>query len=249
MRLKTFLYRRLANLITCELQLPGNARLALQSKYEVASFQDVFCHPFYWQLFHLIDEPPNLVVDCGAHCGHFSVLANICFESKFNVVNTQYLLIEPNPYLLSVIRKNIADANLSHRSQLIPGLLGSIKGHDTLWVNPKNYLSASLQETKGSRPYQVEYIDLQDIIGKQTIDLMKIDIEGAEYNFFKENPDILQQVNLLLLELHQESEHKQREVLKTLESAGLVLVEKPLKSHEHQLIIFQRQRILSQRAT
>jgi FkbM family methyltransferase len=245
MRLKAFLYRRLAHLITCELELPNNGRVTLENKYEVASFQDVFCHPFYWQLFQLINEPPNLVVDCGAHCGHFTILADICFRSKFNVVNTEYVLIEPNPYLLAVIRKNITDANISMRSQIIPGLLGSTQGHDTLWVNPKNYLSASLQPSEGAKPHQVPYINLLETIGDRAIDVMKIDIEGGEYNFISENPQILQKVNLLLLELHQDSETKQNKLLKTLASAGLYANEKPLQSHNHQLIIFQRQRILS----
>lgn len=241
-----FLYRRLARLITCELQLLDNAKIALQSKYEVASFQDVFCQPFYWQIFNLVNEPPKLIVDCGAHCGHFSILADICFQNKFGVKDTEYLLIEPNPHLLPVLQKNINDTNLTSRSQIIPGLLGSQNGYDTLWINPKNYLSASLQPIKDAKPHKIQYINLLNIIGDRTIDLIKIDIEGAEYNFVKENIILLQKANLIFLELHHESLDKQHELFQSLAAIGLYPATKPLASNGHQLVIFQRQQILSQ---
>lgn len=244
-----FLYRRLARLITCELQLLDNAKIALQSKYEVASFQDVFCQPFYWQILNLVNEPLKLIVDCGAHCGHFSILADICFQNKFGVENiqdTRYLLIEPNPHLLPVLQKNINDTNLTSRSQIIAGLLGSQNGYDTLWINPKNYLSASLQPSKDAKPHKIQYIDLLNIIGDRTIDLIKIDIEGAEYNFVKENIKLLQKANLIFLELHHESLDKQHELFQSLAAIGLHPTTKPLASNGHQLVIFQRQEILSQ---
>jgi len=105
MSFSSFLYRRLSRWITCEFELDGanQSKIALKNKYEVASFKDVFCHPFYWQVFQWVKTPPKLVVDCGAHCGHFSLLADLCFASKFSSSDTRYLLIEPNPYLIPVI--------------------------------------------------------------------------------------------------------------------------------------------------
>lgn len=72
MSIPFFLYRRLSRWITCEFKLKKHSKIALKNKYEIASFKDVFCHPFYWQVFHWVHEPPKLVVDCGAHCSHFS---------------------------------------------------------------------------------------------------------------------------------------------------------------------------------
>ena len=111
-----FLYRRLSQWITCEFGLSRRSKITLKNKFEVASFKDVFCHPFYWQLFHYISTPPQLVVDCGAHCGHFTILADICFRSKFSTLDTQYILIEPNPYLIPIIEKDIRDVAMQGKT-------------------------------------------------------------------------------------------------------------------------------------
>src|SRR5271169_5785656 len=111
-RLRAFLYRRLAAWITCELKLLGQHPLFLDSKFQVNSLQDVFCHPFYWQVFRWLKSPPRLVVDLGAHCGHFSMLADMCFRIQFSKSETEFLLLEPNPELVPVIERNLQRSGL-----------------------------------------------------------------------------------------------------------------------------------------
>ncbi|MBE9049460.1 FkbM family methyltransferase [Nostocales cyanobacterium LEGE 11386] len=240
MSIPFFLYRRLANWITCEFNFQPNKKTALKNKYEVASFKDVFCHPFYWQLFQYIHECPKLVLDCGAHCGHFTILADICFQSKFASVDTEYILIEPNPYLLPIIKQNISDMDLNYRVQIKQGLLGEKSGSEKLWVKPKNYLSTGLAYSKGAKPFQVPFIDIQEIVGNRIIDLMKIDIEGGEFAFVRSHIDIFKQVNLIFMELHEASEELHHEISDSLNSVGLNLAAKPIKSHGQQLLIWQR---------
>ena len=115
-RWRSFLYRRLARWITCEVKLLGQHPLALDNKFQVNSLQDVFCHPFYWQLYNWLPEPPRLVVDLGAHCGHFSMLADVCFRTQFGAVDPEYLLVEPNPKLTPVIRRNLQKSGLCTRA-------------------------------------------------------------------------------------------------------------------------------------
>ena len=235
-----FLYRRLSRWITCELKLQESSKIALESKYEVASFKDVFCHPFYWQVFQWINHSPDLVVDCGAHCGHFSVLADICFRSKFGISNTKYILLEPNPYLLPIIRKNLTDTDLEARTCLKQGLLGAKSGQGTLWIDHKNYLATSTKANKGLKPYNLQYLDLLDLVGDRTVDLLKIDIEGGEFDFIQSNLDFLKQVNLIFMELHEAPEKLHRELFDSLSSVGLHLASKPLEAYGQQLVIFQR---------
>lgn len=240
-----FLYRRLSQWITCEFKLKNNAKISLKNKYEVASFKDVFCHPFYWQIFHWINSPPKLVVDCGAHCGHFSILADICLNSKFGYSDTRYILIEPNPYLLPSIHKNIAEADMSSRVEIEQGLLGTRKGEDTLWINPKNYLTTGLSPSPNSKPFKVQYIDLLKLVGNQIIDIMKIDIEGGEFDFINSNLDLFSQVNLIFMELHEATLEKHQELFKGLQLMGLDMATKPVEANGQQLIIFQRQEAIA----
>jgi FkbM family methyltransferase len=240
MSIPFFLYRRLARWITCEFKLKNNSKIALKNKYEIASFKDVFCHPFYWQVFQWVHEPPKLVVDCGAHCGHFSILADICFESKFGVSNTQYLLVEPNPYLLPIIQKNVLEAGLAHRVELKQGLLGTRSGEGTLWINHKNYLATGLHYCKGAKPFKVPYLELLEIVGNRTIDLMKIDIEGGEFEFIRSNLELLSQVNLIFMELHEAPQKMHQELFEDLESVGLCQATSSLEVKGQKLIIFSR---------
>jgi FkbM family methyltransferase len=243
MSIPFFLYRRLARWITCEFKLKNNSKIALENKYEIASFKDVFCHPFYWQVFQWVHEPPKLVVDCGTHCGHFSILADICFESKFGVSNTEYLLVEPNPYLLPIIQKNVLQASLAHRIELKQGLLGARSGEGTLWINHKNYLATGLHYCKGAKPFKVPYLDLLEIVENRTIDLMKIDIEGSEFEFIRLNLELLSQVNLIFMELHEAPQKKHQELFECLQSVGLYRATSSLEVKGQKLMIFRRQSV------
>ncbi len=240
MSIPFFLYRRLARWITCEFKLSANAKLALTNKYEIASFNDVFCHPFYWQVFRWLEHSPKLVIDCGAHCGHFTILTDICCRSKFQETNTQYVLIEPNPYLLTILRKNIANTDLSSRTDIQQALLGAKSGYGTLWINHKNYLTASSQPTSNLQRHDVPFADLKTIVGDRSIDLMKIDIEGGEFEFVKSNLDVLSQANLIFIELHDAPEEKHQELFTALKSIDLHLADIPLKANGQQLMVFQR---------
>jgi FkbM family methyltransferase len=240
MTFSAFLYRRLARWVTCEFNLGEQSKISLQNKYEVASFRDVFCHPFYWQVFNWLDSPPKLILDCGAHCGHFSLLSNICLESKFGLAEAQYVLVEPNPYLLPVLKKNLTEAGLINRVNLKQGLLGGDSGVGKLWINPKNYLATGLHQSEGAEPHDVPYINLEQVLGNRPIDLMKLDIEGGEFELVRSSKAIFKNVNLLFMELHQASEEMHQELLDSLNSVGLHSVAQPVYANGQQLLILKR---------
>ena len=239
--LSGFLYRRLARWITCEVHLLGKHRLSLDSKYQTNSLQDVFCHPFYWKVFGWLTQPPELVVDLGAHCGHFSMLADTCFRLQFPDARPEYLLIEPNPELVEIIKRNLQRSGLCPQHRVQQGLVGGQRtGSATLWVSPRNYLSASL--TKGSKPngIQAEYIDLEKLAGNRRIDLLKIDIEGAEFEFVEHYGETLKRVQALMIEIHTASEAQHSNLFSQLQNAGLRLHSPVMGNNEYSLAMFQR---------
>ncbi|MGL5034174.1 MAG: FkbM family methyltransferase, partial [Microcystaceae cyanobacterium] len=227
--------------ITCEFRPNNNTKIALTNKYEVASFNDVFLHPFYWQVFNYLEKEAKLIVDCGAHCGHFSLLADICLQAKFNSSETEYILIEPNPYLIPLILANLKETSLGSRTTVKQALLGPKSGETQLWINHKNYLQTGLRQATESKPHTVSFLDLSSLVKGRVIDLMKIDIEGGEFNFIRENLDILKLTNLIFMELHQASEELQQEALALLESVGLKIVAEPVMANGQQLIILKRE--------
>ncbi len=243
MNLSFFLYRRLAKYITCRLRI-GTGEIVLNSKYNVASLQDVFCGPFYWQLYSLLaSKAPKIIVDAGANVGHFSILANCCVETKYgSASDTKFYLIEPNEGARHLLERNLANAGMSEQCTVLAGLLGKQKGSAALQVDSRNYLTSSVvelsDEHKGEAK-KIPYLDLNKII-QEPIDVLKIDIEGSEYDFFVENTEILSRTKILLLELHQTEAQKREEMLTLIREAGLAVAVGPIPLNGQELFIFER---------
>jgi len=242
MNVPFFLYRRLARWITCEIRLSPNQILKLSDKYEVASFQDVFCNPFYWQVFKYLRSSQNLIIDCGAHCGHFSILVETCLQHKYSSLNidSRYILVEPNPFLVKNLTKNMHDAQIKN-FKILKGLLGkNSSGFGTLWINHTNYLSASLSPSQNTRPYQVPYINLHKEVLDRTVDILKIDIEGGEYEFIESHLDLLEKTQTLFIEIHPHPNYSLNHIFQSLEQAGLYQAEEAIQCSVNKLIVFKR---------
>ncbi|UJB71821.1 FkbM family methyltransferase [Acaryochloris sp. 'Moss Beach'] len=78
------------------------------------------------------------------------------------------------------------------------------------------------------------------MINRRTVDLLKIDIEGSEFDFVECYQDILKSTNLVFMELHQTSRKCREKLLKELAYAGLEMAESPVKCHGQELVIFKR---------
>ena len=239
-RWRAFLYRRFARWVTCQVSLAGNHCLALDSKYQLNSFQDVFCDPFYWQVYTWVSSQPKLVVDLGAHCGHFSMLADVCFRARFGMSDSEYLLIEPNPKLLPVIARNLVRSGLCSRNRVLHGLVGAARGGSgTLWVHSKNFLSASVDQMAAGRAVEVPYLDLEAAVGDRPIDLLKVDIEGAEFALVDNYAAVFDRVATLIIEIHAAPELVEAKMRHDLRACGLT----PIAEQDHgsyRLVVFQR---------
>jgi FkbM family methyltransferase len=213
----------------------------LDSKFQVNSLQDVFFHPFYWQIYLWLNAPPQLVVDLGAHCGHFSMLADLCFRTRFGDVRPEYVLVEPNPRLVPVIKSNLTRSGLCPCHRIHQGLVGARSGSGTLWISSHNYLSAGLERAAGTRGVPVKFIDLEDSLNGRPVDLLKMDIEGAEYEFVANYPTLMRTVHKLMIEIHAASAVRRKNLHAALHEAGLRPQGEILEHSGYQLAMFQRE--------
>ncbi len=104
---KGFLYRRLARFLPCVFPHVGSGSLSVHNKYDIASLRDVFMSA-HWLLAGLSEHmsaPPKLVVDLGAHCGHFSVLCHLATLERFGADSAEYILVEALPLLIPQIHR------------------------------------------------------------------------------------------------------------------------------------------------
>ncbi len=123
--------------------------------------------------FRKIRFAPDLVLDCGAHIGLFSLLASAAFPGA------EILAFEPNPANAAVVRRAIARNVLPVRLEQVAVAIREEKRR-FLAVNSHGGRLIEGQETAGS--YEVMTIDLPALLrGKQPRRLLlKLDVEGEE---------------------------------------------------------------------
>jgi FkbM family methyltransferase len=146
---------------------------------------------------------PKVIVDAGANIGLTSVyFANIFPEARI-------FALEPEEENFQLLKKNVAPyAGIVPLSvalwdeavdiQVVDPGLGSW-GFQTKKVDP---FSGSME----SRKSVVKAITIQQLMNNfdiQQIDILKIDIEGAEREVFRDTCEWISRVNLLIVELHE----------------------------------------------
>ena len=175
------------------------------------------------------------VVDVGANRGDFSQAASALFPSA------QVLLVEPLPTLHLELERRCRDHG--GRWRLVPCALGSERGEATLHVDPhqegtsslvgfgQEYLKAN-PNARAGQSFTCPVRTLDDLCAEQgikAIDLLKIDVEGFEFETLKGAVAMLRATHALVLELslvrRGDGGDGLQAMLAVLRDAGLQLVE------------------------
>lgn len=98
-----------------------------------------------------------------------------------------------------------------------------------------------MSERANSKKYDIHFLDMGQAVGERSIDLMKIDIEGGEFNFVRSNLNFFERVKLLFVEVHDAPMNVQREMFSSLETKGLFEMVRPINAHGFQLAVLGRQ--------
>ncbi len=178
----------------------------------------------------------NQVVDVGANHADFSLAASALYPKA------QVMLVEPLPTLQPELQQRCARRGGSWR--LEPCALGSKAGSATLYVDPQSdaigslvgfseeYLKANPQ----ARPRQTftcavrTLDDLCDANNIGAIDLLKVDVEGFEFEALHGGARMLRATTALIIELSlvrrsDDGSDALRQMLDLLAGAGLRMVE------------------------
>jgi FkbM family methyltransferase len=149
-------------------------------------------------------KPGSSFVDLGANEGYFTVIAGLLCGHGGRVLS-----IEPQERLLPVIRQNILLNRLSNVS-LLNAAISDTPGSAELFLTSDTNSGGSgfHRHSKYSLPTQtVQTLTLEQALDQHQlpqVDLMKIDIEGFEYEALLGSPQVFQthRIKALALELH-----------------------------------------------
>ena len=124
----------------------------------------------------------RLIIDVGANVGFFT------FYALMKSPNVDIISIEADPKNYNVLKKNISTNNLDDQVQLLNNAVCSKKGEIIFHSSLKNSGWSSLYKTRGaveSESINICAITVSEILSTfkvNTVDILKIDIEGAEYD-------------------------------------------------------------------
>lgn len=185
------------------------------SDFEVLS--QIFGEKEYEGPFALIKKELKInselnIIDAGANIGLFTIYANSIFK------NSKFILIEPFEGNMEIIKKNLAKSNLND-AKILQNVISS--------NNNKRYsLNRSFRDgNEWSFQFQHDVlgkyisIDLESIIlnfSNETINILKIDIEGAEFELFLSeefDTNQLKYIKSIILEIHEDVGSKKELIL------------------------------------
>jgi len=134
----------------------------------------------------------SVVVDAGAHRGEFSA-------EIIRRFGCQCHLVEANPRLVETLIGARAES-------ITTAALGARDGRGMLHVSENPEATGLFDGGSATTSVEVETISLATLmqrLGITKIDILKLDIEGAEFDLIASTPDqILQRINQITVEFH-----------------------------------------------
>jgi FkbM family methyltransferase len=166
----------------------------------------------------------DTVVDCGAACGYFSLLIEHLCRTSVLPWSPNYICVEPSTYNFRKLAINFEQNLFSGRVELHKGLVGKRDGKDFFFESRTHPWSSSIASRKNikSNKTELHYVDIERS-AMQKKSLLKLDVEGAEFEFLQNYDGRLNFVEALIIEWHHEFGDKQNAV-DMLEKNGLYFV-------------------------
>ncbi len=171
--------------------------------------------------FELSDA--DLIIDCGAHIG----LSALNFALRAPAA--QMHCFEPDPESAEWLRLFIGRAGLAHRVHVHQEAVARRSGPVRFYSRSrwKRSLHSSLDGDRDdlpASPVTVPGIALSAFIGAQTVDLLKLDVEGSEVDVLLDliESSSIEKVRHLIVEVHHDHRYPERilRVIKLLVDVG-----------------------------
>lgn len=175
--------------------------------------KEVFSEECYY--LELRNEP-KVIIDIGAHIG----LSVLYFKNRYP--NTEIVAFEPDPQNFTLLTQNTSGfANVEVVNRAVTSKIAEIELYIPKegWHSNSSLLKDSWSGVLRSKPVKVSSIPLKKIIDQfDSVDILKIDIEGYEYSLLKEAD--LEKVRNLLIEFHPSPENRMKRLMKKLRKDG-----------------------------
>jgi FkbM family methyltransferase len=179
-----------------------------------AMFSEIFLHDIYGEL-QLQSKTP-IIADCGANIG----IATIYFKYKYP--KAKVYCFEPDPGTFEILKKNCEENKFSDiilHNKALSDTDGKIKfySYGNFEGSPGNTINKKWVNFKNVKEHSIDCMTLSSL-NLRKIDLLKIDVEGAEGKIIKDlkHHDALKTIEKFSLEYHYGTESKENELSEIL---------------------------------
>lgn len=213
----TSLYFRIGGLRGLLFAIKGNAlnskTLLKVSRQETRFPLYLRCPSADFEVYHQVfvnqeykfstDHPPQVIIDAGANIG----LASLYFANNFP--DAEILAIEPEKSNFELLKKNIAPY-----TNIIPIQAALWNKNGKMQLTDPGYGEWAFRVEDQDKPgngkenffQQVRTMTVDSILSEyqlNKIDVLKIDIEGAEKEVFHDTSSWIERIDVIIIELHE----------------------------------------------
>jgi FkbM family methyltransferase len=162
------------------------------------SFSEIFIQQEYADF--IPDEPITNILDLGAHYGYFS----LWIQSKRPHVEIHSIMVEPSQRCQRSLQKMAQYPKLEGRFQYLQAAVGNPKEERTPFFERPFMAGSLFSSSPEDCSYEVKTLPLtsEPSLKNQSLDLIKCDLEGAEWDFLIHYSSLLKNSKFLVMEWH-----------------------------------------------
>lgn len=162
---------------------------------DINMFYEIFWSEMYTIPESVMPAPLN-IVDLGANVG----FTTIYFALKYP--DAKIVSLEPSKMNFVVLQKNTAQ----HKNVVALNAAIWFESKEIQFLEAPYAYNSKIAEGETGGSYSIAAYNVSDILQKEnmeTVDLLKIDIEGAEKDILQKNADWLYKVKNIIIEIHE----------------------------------------------
>lgn len=166
---------------------------------------DIFYEIFYREVYGLnpsVFKNAEVIIDLGSNTG----LSALYFLDK--CPHAKIICAEPDPDNFAILQRNLLPFTDFSRAYLHEAAVMAEAGTVYLQKEKIKYNSNVVKNSYEKNTNAITVNGLIDIHGINSIDLIKIDIEGSEKNLFSSNTEWLTKTKYLVLEFHSDEDRQ-----------------------------------------
>lgn len=198
----------------------------VHARENLHSFAEIFCRHEYLGLWSHLPRPRRWL-DLGAHAGYFTLDLAARHAAAGTGRDWRAVLVEPDPRLHPVIEDGLASNQLASQATLLAGLIAPLPAPGTAvrFALRGGMVSSGAVTAEDREVTDVPVVSEAALLAAlpPPYDLIKVDIEGGEYDFGRAYPAVLASARACVIEWHApvHDDPRPAELARALAAAGL----------------------------